>query len=598
MKAKLFLVLIVVVLVGAAGCSQQNPMMPLNVLSTVYVGSVNNEPGYCTTLFAGQDIDVGTVCVEVIDNGDTEDLCITYTTVNGWELIESHLWVGDTFGGYPQNRKGNPQVGLFPYHSGDISGATSYTFCLDLNEFGTEGGALDLCDLILYAAAHAVVGIDTDGDGEYDQTETGWGDGQRMVTKGNWATFFSIELSCEFGGGGNEEMGETAFAYDCSVATCFIGADFDDDGFEDGYNRWGWSNGPYTPGTYYLDIYAGAGQCILENGVLVGLLTLDYDGATATVTYNTCGTYWIDEIHLYVGNDPLYDDGGGYTISPGQQPIVVEGIGSNEWTEVIGGLSGEIYVFAHAVVFGDYSQGDCGERGCVPPEPPCTQYGATFTDFSSLPLYPSLTSGATETFVFDLCDGKTVDVDVTGIPSPDFKMGDGVLGGGFWLDEHSVYGDLNLYGVGRMNTRCLASPSTSDPYVGANGYTLTWDFGDTPLDHTNCFFIGQFYRTTNVATMTAYGPDGASVVDNSVFAFEWLKGLTTDGRYSFYEPVAWNSAAGTLTKGSSTGANSGYGFFSIPEGTEIGKLVFDVYDSAALQCDELNWGIGCVVCVQ
>jgi hypothetical protein len=605
MRAKLLLVMVAAVVVAAAGCSQQNPMAPMNVLSTVSVGGVNGVVGeYCTTLFAGQDIDAGLVCAEVVDYGDTEELCITYTTTGGWELIEAHLWVGDTYDGYPHTRKGNPKVGNFPHQSGDITGATEYTFCVDLNEFGTEGGTVDLCDLTLYAAAHAVVGIDTDGDGVYDQTETGWGDGDRMVERGNWATYFYIELSCEAGGTPGDETAETAFAYGCDDATCFIGLDDEEGGT---FSRWGWTNGPLGEGTYYFDIYAGAGQCDLTKGTLVGLLTVEYYGGTADVTYSTCGSYAMTETHLYVGDEVLAraelhgspDPGevGKFTVAPGQYPYIHEGLDTQTDTFSVSGLAGAIYVVAHAVVVGDYSQGDCGERGCVPPETPCTQYGATFTDFSSLPLYPSLTSGATETFTFDLCDDKTVDVQVTGIPSPYFKMGDGVLGGGFWLDEHSVYGDLNLYGVGRMNTRCMANTDNT-AYTGANGYTLTWDFGDTPLDHMNCFFIGQFFRTSNVATITAYGPDGATIVDNSVFGFEWLRGETVNHVYSFLEPVAWDPNAGTLTKGSSSGANSGYAFFSIPEGTEIGKLVFDVYDGSNLQCDELNWGIGCVVCVQ
>ena len=41
---------------------------------------------------------------------------------------------------------------------------------------------------------------------------------------------------------------------------------------------WGWSNGALSEGTYYFDIFAGAGQCDRTKGALVGLLTVDYDG--------------------------------------------------------------------------------------------------------------------------------------------------------------------------------------------------------------------------------------------------------------------------------------------------------------------------------
>jgi len=407
MKTKLSLLILVVFLAAFVGCSKEDPVVPMNALSTVSVGAVNGVPGqFCTDLFAGQTINAGSVCAEIIDNGDTEDLCITYTTIDGWELIEAHTWVGEDLADMPQNRKGNPVVGNFPFHSGDITGQTTYTVCIDLNQFGTEGGAVDLCGLLLYAAAHAAIGKDTDGDGIYDQTETGWGDGDRMVERGNWATYFTIDLTCETGGGtSGEETGETAFAQSCDAATCFL--DFtDEDGT--GFNRWGWFNGPFAAGTYYLDIYAGAGQCDIAKGTLVGLLTVDYDGASATVTYSTCGTYFMDEAHLYVGNEPLARDvNGDYTVAPGQYPYIDDDIATNSYTFTIDGLSGGIYVVAHAVVVGDYSQGDCGERGCVPPVVPCDEwivYGANLNGGSD-PLddaiYAYDLNARTQTLVYD-----------------------------------------------------------------------------------------------------------------------------------------------------------------------------------------------------
>ncbi len=353
-----------------AGCSREDVVAPMNTLSMVAVGSVNGVPGeYCTTLFAGQTIEAGTVCAEIIDNGDTEELCLTYTTTDGWELIEAHTWVGEDLADMPQTRKGNPVVGNFPYNSGDISGQTTYTVCVDLNQFGNEGGAVDLCGMMLYAAAHAALGKDTDGDGVYDQTETGWGDGDRMVDRGNWATYFTVELACDYNTSG-EETGETAFAFGCDDATCFL--DFtDEDGT--GFNRWGWFNGPLAAGTYYMDIYAGAGQCDLTKGTLVGLLTVVYDGATAVVTYETCGSYYMDEAHLYVGNEPLARDvNGEYTVAPGQYPYIDDDIATNSYTFTVP-ATGDIYVVAHAVVVGDYSQGSCGEGGCLPPGPPCDE---------------------------------------------------------------------------------------------------------------------------------------------------------------------------------------------------------------------------------
>jgi hypothetical protein len=325
----------------------------------------------------------------------------------------------------------------------------------------------------------------------------------------------------------------------------------------------------------------------------VGLLTVDYDGSTATVTYNTCGDYTMDEVHLYVGNEILARDvNGDYTVAPGQYPYIDDDIDTNEYTFMVYGLAGDIYVVAHAVVVGDYTQGACADPGCLPP---CSQYGVTWTDFSSLPVYPALTGGATAWFDVALCDGKNVAIQVTNISSPDLKMGDGGLGDSFWLDEHSVYGDVNSTSTTRMNTRCHTGTSPTNGVV--NHYTLTWDFGDTPLDHTNLFFIGQFWRPSNVSTITAYAADGVTVVPNTAFAFEALRAETPG--YTFHQPLTWDPTLGTLAKANAgDGPNSGYGFFSIPEGTEIGKIVVDVNDQSTSTADELNWGIGCFGCIE
>ena len=375
MNTKLTLVIIFAIMVAVfVGCSdEQNPVVPMNALSTLGVYGVNGVPGeFCTILYAGQDIDAGSVCVEIVDEGDVETLYITFNTTGGWELVETHLWVGEALADMPQTRKGNPKIGNFPYQSGDITSQTTYTFEVDLAEFG---GEFSLCGAELFAAAHAALQLVGD-DGTVIQTETGWGNGDPMVERGNWATFFGIEFTC----GETPIVGvstETAFAYDCVDALCFI--DIPDEGI----NRWGWTNGAYGPGTYYLDIYAGAGQCDITKGTLVGLLTVDYDGTTATVTYNTCGDYTMTETHLYVGidilawdNDP---DDPGFTVAPGQYPYIHEDLGNAQEDVFTVAVTGDIYVVAHAVVWGDYDAGDCAERGCVPPCVP----GFDFVEFAA-----------------------------------------------------------------------------------------------------------------------------------------------------------------------------------------------------------------------
>ena len=101
-------------------------------------------------LIAGQNIIAGSVSVSV--NGN--DLEITYNTIDGWELVETHLWVGESRTEMPQTRKGNPKIGNFPYQSGDITGATTYSFSIPYTvlNFSCPG-----VDEAFFVAAHGVV---------------------------------------------------------------------------------------------------------------------------------------------------------------------------------------------------------------------------------------------------------------------------------------------------------------------------------------------------------------------------------------------------------------------------------------------------------
>lgn len=189
------------------------------------------------------------------------------------------------------------QVGNFPYKSGDISGAASYSFSIPLASLGFSCPGDDAS---IYVAAHAAlrkVGFifycfDLHDSFQFledgsAQTETGWADGTRFVDRGNWGTFFTVELTCSCDDGG--EVGpparcETAFAK-LSVATCFLDIDEDEDGVSD-FNRWGWTNGPLLSGTsYHLKIYAAAAQCDLTKGTEVGTAQISYQGTTVTVSF-------------------------------------------------------------------------------------------------------------------------------------------------------------------------------------------------------------------------------------------------------------------------------------------------------------------------
>lgn len=280
----------------------------------------------CTTLYAGQTIDAGSVCVSV--GGD--NLVVSYNTTGGWQLTETHLWVGDDLANMPQTKTGNPQIGNFPYKSGDITGATSYTFNIPLASLDSG----DLCGHLFDLAAHAALRKLNDGGGGY-QTQTGWGAGTQINARGSWATYFTYTITCEGPPPPPPTLScETAYALG---NTTFISLGLTQ-------SRWGWQNGPLGPGSYTQPLYAGAAQNDISKGSLAGQLSIAYDGATANVGYQMNAGYVLDATHLYVGTSNVT------TISPGLYGNTHDLTGATSDSFSVGGFSGEpIYVVAHAV---------------------------------------------------------------------------------------------------------------------------------------------------------------------------------------------------------------------------------------------------------
>ena len=288
------------------------------------------------TLFAGQTIDSGNATV----TNDDAFLYITFLTAQGWLLSETHLHVADSLAGIPQTKKGNPKVGNFDYKTTHDPEVTEYTYVIAKADLSPD----DNSSLVI--AAHAVV-VKYDAAGNQIANETGWADGDRFVDRGSWSTYFMHTWqTCDGSGDEGGSKTETAFAFGGEVATCFLDIDGD-------FNRWGWTNGPLGPGVYEFDIYAGAGRCDLSKGTLVGTLSVDYEGSTATVTYDVVAPYGLTETHLYIGNDILPSKNGDFTVAPGQYPTIHDELASaSSDSYTIGGLSGNIYLVAHATVDG------------------------------------------------------------------------------------------------------------------------------------------------------------------------------------------------------------------------------------------------------
>lgn len=138
---------------------------------------------------------------------------------------------------------------------------------------------------------------------------------------------------------------ETAYAYGLQKSNCFITIP----GVNS--NNWGWSNGPIGTGTYDWPIYAGAGQCDITKGTLVGSLHVVYSGSTATITYNMDAGKHLNITQLWVGSQILPKKNNKWTTAPGQFPYKHEGLnGAGSDTFTITGLSGNIYIAAHSEV--------------------------------------------------------------------------------------------------------------------------------------------------------------------------------------------------------------------------------------------------------
>ncbi|CAK8724001.1 hypothetical protein KKHLCK_13520 [Candidatus Electrothrix laxa] len=286
----------------------------------------------CQPLIAGQYIEAGEVCVEV--QGTT--LAVTYNMFGDWELLEAHLWSGVELVDMPANKKGNPKIGNFPFVTGDITGATTFTFNVSLEE---TFGEAEPCDLTGLLAGHAAVRRDN-GDGGF-QTETGWIDGQQIIDKGSWAMFSSVDFTCPI------DTAPPPVEKTCSTETAYALGDqtFIDLGITN--SRWGWQVTVNDGDDFTTPIYAGAGQNDITKGTEVGELAVSYLNGELTVTYLMLNGFVMEDLHLNVSEDDLV------SIAPGHYTVVEEGLANGEETEFTYTsyeTAASINVVAHAVV--------------------------------------------------------------------------------------------------------------------------------------------------------------------------------------------------------------------------------------------------------
>ncbi len=312
--------------------SNENQIQPQ--LKTSSAINASEDIVYCGDVITAQflthidEIEIGSV---VIGNDET-NLYVTYITSGDWWIEKTKQYVGPE-DGVPQLGNGWPEFGKFPIVQIHDPYVQSYTAVIPIEE-------LDNCfEVSLGARVYQIEnGVQTASYIAYaihqaDLVECmGW----------HWE-YCKQECNPPPPLGGCE----TAFADGDELGQCFLGLN----GFK--FKNWGWTNGPIgvTSSTLEWDIWAGAGQCDHSKGILVGTLFVDYDGSIATVTYNMDTGYVLDETHLYIGSTIVpYKSNGKPTIAPGQYGNQHSLGGAASDTYTIDGLSGDIYIIAHAVV--------------------------------------------------------------------------------------------------------------------------------------------------------------------------------------------------------------------------------------------------------
>lgn len=326
----------------------------------------------CVPLLAGKDIDAGTVCSSIDNTVDTAATCgagstgvmnVTYQTTGGWQLVRARMAVGTGLEEIPTNRKGKARLHEFPYDSGSITGATTHTFAVPLCQLGLDG-ALDACDPVLaHLSNEAELRKPTGKPGKFQQKKA-WGDGELLGRRWRHGKYYTMGLECVSDDPPPPPLEgcETAFAHG-PAATCFLGADLDGDGVDDGFANWGWTNGPIAPGTSTSwPVYAAAGGCDPSRGEIVGNLGVTYTGESAVLTFERVGTVLLDEEQIHIGSEALPRDAAGeLSINLSDFDVVADHAGATTSAHTVTGLSGDIYVSYHAIACGD---------GIAPPTDP------------------------------------------------------------------------------------------------------------------------------------------------------------------------------------------------------------------------------------
>lgn len=322
-------------------------------------GSVAAQEATCgsTTfdLYAGQHLDVGSVTV----SNDSDNLYVNYhLDYQGASFGTLHAWAGGDVLDVPSNKQGTPVPGQFPYKP-DATGLTDYTITIPFSAINVAGVPVGTCQpLNLAVVTHAEVSIDYNGNGviEEDEHETAFG-GDNPVdvdSPGRWWYYGGYNICCDAVDAGQVCFTETAFAKGGYIWTTFKKSNPDKlPSLNLTKNRWGWAINLEETGEQTFDIWAGAGLNNTDKGLLVGALTVNWDGANATVSYDLYSGNALEEVHIYAS------DATPTTVAPGQYGFPEEGYdvgGAQSFSTTVPLADvdgdGKVWIIAHAAVSG------------------------------------------------------------------------------------------------------------------------------------------------------------------------------------------------------------------------------------------------------
>ncbi|MGA1796506.1 MAG: hypothetical protein ACMUIL_11675 [bacterium] len=147
---------------GQDGCTRPLIAGKENLIPEDYTGDVEDYPG------------AGSVSADLSEDGNT--LTVVFTTQEGWELLETHLYVGN-------NEPDKSAPGRFPYKHDPVENPDTDTYEISLIESGIS------LDGSIFFAAHAAMQF-TNSDGEIVE-ETAWAYGKKIPDRSrNWAMYF------------------------------------------------------------------------------------------------------------------------------------------------------------------------------------------------------------------------------------------------------------------------------------------------------------------------------------------------------------------------------------------------------------------------